>query len=122
MNDAERKKILLVSLLLGSLLGFERNLNSQNRDTPEVTRFFQKIGKIEGLPEYWVEYKPCLSWEHCFVQVTVPNERTVEKIKRGERDSVQTIPYYQWKVGEGMTLDEIGDVDGSVQSSLPNAD
>jgi len=118
------RNILFFGVGLLAQLGLSSPLYCQNRNTPRVTQFYQKIPKSEGdgAPEYWVEYKPCLGSDHCYVLVISPNEQTVERLKKKERENAPSGPYYQWKVGDGTTLDEIGDVDGGVRNSLPDSE
>ncbi len=123
MHWVFRQTFLLFGLGMLSQLFLPPNLYAQNRNTPRITQFYQKISSDgTAAPEYWVEYKPCLGADHCYVQVTTPNEKTVERIKKKDRENAPSVHYYQWKVGDGTALDEIGDVDAGVMNALPDAE
>jgi len=127
MQVRDWEKFLVVCLGMLFQFGLTNNLYSQGRDTPMVAQFFERIsGKSDvggsSAPEYWVEYKPCLGGSRCYVQVTAPNEQVVERIKRRDRENSPNSHFYQWKVVDGISLDEVGEVDGRVQNTLPDSE
>ena len=116
------KHLLILAVGMVYPIFFAPQLEAQSRDTPTIVHFYQKSGESDGTrgTEYWVEYKPCAGSDHCFVRVTSPNERTLERIKRKAREDGPNTNFQQWKITDGITLDEIGDVDGMVVNVLPN--